>query len=255
MLDACRRCFRPYLLLSRHRRLVWEQVDPGGRLYSLRPSCGFLRKLDFCGRSCNDVLMIVKIAVLTQYRAVVGAPTPFGSNCQLQPMVSWAPICFAMSVAFDSIMLILVIAKLPSRLSQKSRIAHIFYRDSLLYFLATTTTNIIIMAIVAQGDSFSYIKAVSIPWNTVITYAMGTRTYLHLKMSKEQEMTPSVARLLPSQYGGASLSTQSQTHTIPSFPTPRSPPVSAYPNPRKEFAPMTLPVSVTKERSNPVDCL
>ena len=48
----------------------------------------------------------------SQYSAITGPPTPFGSNCQMQPIVSWAPISYASSVGFDVVVLLLTILKL-----------------------------------------------------------------------------------------------------------------------------------------------
>ncbi|THH01469.1 hypothetical protein EW026_g1239 [Hermanssonia centrifuga] len=105
------------------------------------------------------------IAVAVHYKAVTGPATPFGSNCQMDPIISWAPISYASSVAFDTVILVLTLAK-----------------DNLRYFMLATATNIAVLSIQALGAEHDMIKPAAVPFSTVMTVAMGSRVYLNLKL-------------------------------------------------------------------------
>lgn len=123
------------------------------------------------------------IAVAVQYHAITGPPTPFGSNCQMQPIVSWAPISYASSVGFDIIVLLLTLFKLNPRTNvTHSAIARQISTDNVAYFLLTTVTNIAVLSIQALGEDHALIKPTAVPFSTVVTVAMAQRVYLNLKL-------------------------------------------------------------------------
>lgn len=143
-----------------------------------------------CWVSCAVVLCytpllksIRQIAVATQYDAITGSSTPFGTNCQMQPVVSWAPISYASSVAFDSVVLGLTLAKLrPNITMAKSAVGRQIFRDTLMYFILTAATNIAVLSIQSLDSSHSMIKPTAIPFSTLMTVTMGSRVYLNLKL-------------------------------------------------------------------------
>ncbi|KAG5636305.1 hypothetical protein H0H81_008476 [Sphagnurus paluster] len=134
-------------------------------------------------------MMTCWIAVATQYSAITGPATAFGSNCQMRPIVSWAPISYASSVAFDTVVLLLTLAKLHGNLATtKSRVGKQIYRDNLVYFLLTAVTNITVLSIQALGAEYDQIKPTAVPFSTLMTVTMGTRVFLNLKLfDKRQE--------------------------------------------------------------------
>ncbi|KAF8079202.1 hypothetical protein FPV67DRAFT_1403224 [Lyophyllum atratum] len=128
------------------------------------------------------------ISVATQYAAITGPPTPFGSNCQMLPIVSWAPISYASSVAFDTVVLVLTLAKLHGNLAATgSRVGKQIYRDNLVYFLLTAVTNITVLTIQALGPRFDMIKPTAVPFSTLMTVTMGSRVFLNLKLFDQRQ--------------------------------------------------------------------
>lgn len=99
------------------------------------------------------------------------------------PIVSWAPISYASSVAFDTVILLLTLAKLHGNLiTAKSQVGKQIYRDNLTYFALTTVTNITVLTIQALPSSFDMIKPTAVPFSTLMTVTMGTRVFLNLKL-------------------------------------------------------------------------
>ncbi|EIN08715.1 hypothetical protein PUNSTDRAFT_143453 [Punctularia strigosozonata HHB-11173 SS5] len=142
------------------------------------------------------------ILVAAHYSAITGPPTPFGSNCQMQPIVSWAPISYASSVAFDVIVLILTMMKLKTGSLANSAISKQIYADNLLYFIATAVTNITVFTIQALPSRFDMIKPTAVPFSTVVTVTMAQRVYLNLKLfhhrqQRVQAGLPSNSSVLP----------------------------------------------------------
>ncbi|KAG6846404.1 hypothetical protein H0H93_014134 [Arthromyces matolae] len=128
------------------------------------------------------------IAVATRYSAITGTATPFGSNCQMQPIVSWAPISYASSVAFDSVVLVFTLAKLHGNLATtKSKVGKQIYTDNLVYFLLTAATNITVLSIQALGPSYDMLKPTAVPFSTLMTVTMGTRVFLNLKLFDQRQ--------------------------------------------------------------------
>jgi len=133
------------------------------------------------------------IAVATQFRAITGPPTPFGSNCQMLPIVSWAPISYASSVLFDSVVLILTLAKLHGNFTTtKSQVGRQIYRDNLLYFVLTAATNITVLSIQALGPAHDMIKPTAVPFSTLMTVTMGSRVFLNLRLLGQKQKPSSV---------------------------------------------------------------
>ncbi|KAI0659132.1 hypothetical protein C8Q70DRAFT_152264 [Cubamyces menziesii] len=122
------------------------------------------------------------IAVATQYNASTGPPTPIGSNCIMHPITSWAPLSFGSSVLFDATVLVLTLARLPRDLAQKSHVGSQIFRDTLVYFTLTATTNIVVLSIQALGDAHAMLKPTVVPFSTVMIVTMGSRVYLNLKL-------------------------------------------------------------------------
>ncbi|KAF5385015.1 hypothetical protein D9615_001025 [Tricholomella constricta] len=128
------------------------------------------------------------VAVATQYAAITGPPTPFGSNCQMLPIVSWAPISYASSVAFDTLVVVLTLAKLHGNLATtKSRVGKQIYRDNLVYFLLTAVTNITVLTIQGLGPRYDMIKPTAVPFSTLMTVTMGSRVFLNLKLFDQRQ--------------------------------------------------------------------
>ncbi|KAF7371250.1 hypothetical protein MSAN_00760800 [Mycena sanguinolenta] len=146
-------------------------------------------------------MMACWIAVASQYDATPGPPTPFGSNCQMKSIVSWAPISYASSVGFDVIVLLLTVAKLNPNMGERSAISQQIYRDNLLYFLLTAATNITVLTIQGLDDSFALIKPTAVPFSTVITVTMAQRVYLNLKLfhQRQQRKDAGLPQSMPSQ--------------------------------------------------------
>lgn len=105
----------------------------------------------------------------------------------MQPIVSWAPISYSSSVAFDTVILILTIAKLNASRATRSNVGSIIYRDSLLYFLLTAVTNITVLIIQALGPGSDLIKPTAVPYSTLITVTMGSRVFLNLKLFNQRQ--------------------------------------------------------------------
>ncbi|GLB43620.1 hypothetical protein LshimejAT787_1401320 [Lyophyllum shimeji] len=145
------------------------------------------------------------VAVATQYHAVTGPPTPFLSNCQMLPIVQWAPISYASSVAFDTVVLIFTLAKLHGNLATtKSKVGRQIYRDNLVYFLLTAVTNITVLTIQALGPSFDMIKPTAVPFSTLMTVTMGSRVFLNLKLfDKRQQSAAAGIPLSTSSHGSS----------------------------------------------------
>ncbi|EJD39077.1 hypothetical protein AURDEDRAFT_116274 [Auricularia subglabra TFB-10046 SS5] len=148
------------------------------------------------------------IAVAVHYNALTGPPTPIGSNCQMQPIVSWAPISYASSVAFDVVVLALTVVKLRSNSSgfAQSAIARQISQDNLAYFLLTTVTNVTVLSIQALGDDYALIKPTAVPFSTVVTVAMAQRVYLNLKLFHQRNERAAAG--LPATQGTTSSSSR-----------------------------------------------
>lgn len=149
-------------------------------------------------------MMSCWIAVATQYDATTGPATPFATNCQMHPIVSWAPISYASSVVFDTTILALTLAKLPRQLMAKSYIGRQIFRDTLMYFAITTVTNIVVLSIQSLGPAHALIKPTAVPFSTVMTVTMGSRVYLNLKLLEKRRREDGDSRGIPMSVSGGS---------------------------------------------------
>lgn len=127
------------------------------------------------------------IATATQLRALNGPPTNFGSNCQMQPVPSWSPIGFASSVIFDTVVLILGLLRLHGNVVGTSKVSRQIYQDNIMYFLLVTCTNIVVLAIQSLPSSYDLVKPNALPYATLITYAMGSRVFLNLRLFNRRQ--------------------------------------------------------------------
>lgn len=101
----------------------------------------------------------------------------------MRPIVSWSPISFASSVAFDTVVLLLTLAKIHTNLSvTSSQVGRQIYQDNLMYFIISTVTNIVVLAIESLGAEHTMIKPTAVPFSTLMTVTMGSRVYLNLKL-------------------------------------------------------------------------
>lgn len=183
---------------------------------------------------------IRQIAVATQYSAITGQATPFGSNCQMQPIVSWAPISYASSVAFDSVVLGFTLAKLhPNITMTKSAVGRQIFRDTLMYFILTAVTNITVLSIQSLDSSHTLIKPTAVPFSTLMTVTMGSRVYLNLKLleHRRQREQMGIPLTMPlSSQDSAMRFAKAPTHGSAPFDTPYPSPgfvpnTSTYPSP------------------------
>jgi hypothetical protein len=99
----------------------------------------------------------------------------------MKPIISWAPISYASSVALDVIVLSLTVAKLNPNMGnfERSAISKQIYRDNLLYFLVATATNITVLTIQGLDDSFALVKPTAVPFSTVITVRISASCNFH----------------------------------------------------------------------------
>lgn len=179
-------CFRVFVMWSGNnivRGIVTFMYC--GMLACWVSQCSYRALADFRSNS------FCQITVATRYSAIQGPATPFGSNCQMQPIVSWAPISYASSVAFDTVILLLTLGKIHTNLMMvKSQVGRQIYSDNVMYFLFTTITNIVVLSIQSLGSSHDMIKPTAVPFSTIMTVTMGSRVYLNLKLldrRKERE--------------------------------------------------------------------
>ena len=132
---------------------------------------------------CQPCLSPSQISVATQYAADTGPNTPFASNCLSKTIPSWNSISWGSSVAFDSIVLALTVAKLkPNLVMQKSAVGRQIFVDTLMYFSITAVTNIVCLVLEALTSSSLATKAAAIAYPPLMTAAMGSRVYLNLRL-------------------------------------------------------------------------
>jgi len=125
------------------------------------------------------------IADATRFELITGPVPPFGSNCQPKPIPDWSPISYASSVAFDSLILILGLAKLRQN-TATSRATSQLYKDNIRYFIMATTANLTVLIIQALPQSLNFVKSNAIPYATLMVYTMGSRVFLNLRLINER---------------------------------------------------------------------
>ncbi|KAH8119477.1 hypothetical protein DFH11DRAFT_448323 [Phellopilus nigrolimitatus] len=160
-------------------------------------------------------MLVCWIAVATQNKAITGPATPVFSNCLLFPVVPWAPLNLAASVAFDTLVLVLSLTKLSGTLAASSRVGRQIYQGNLMYFVIVTVTNIIVLIFQALGQSGTFLKPLALPFNTLMTVTMGSRVYLNLKLmdrKRAREDGPVNAILLSDSTASGSQNTTPNVH-------------------------------------------
>jgi hypothetical protein len=125
------------------------------------------------------------IADATRFELIAGPVPPFGTNCQPKPIPDWSPLSYASSVAFDSLILILGLAKLRQN-TTTSRATSQLYKDNIRYFIMATTGNLTVLIIQALPQSLNFVKSNAIPYATLMVYAMGSRVFLNLRLINER---------------------------------------------------------------------
>jgi len=146
---------------------------------------------------------IPQITVSTQFRGDTGPHTSILSNCQLHPEAPWSPMSYASSVAFDTCVFILTVAKFRGNFDAfKSKVSRQVYNDGLLYFFLQTATNIVVLSIqTQQHSSFNLIKPATVPFSTLMTVTMGTRVFLNLRLfNRRQEQLNTASLSVQAQY-------------------------------------------------------
>lgn len=106
----------------------------------------------------------------------------------MDPLVSWSPAAWGASAAFDIVLLVFVLAKLPANIRAKLKFERLVFKDGLLFFLILASVNIAMVVMSAMGTKFEYIKGMVLPFAVTITYAMGARVYLNLKAYRERKL-------------------------------------------------------------------
>jgi hypothetical protein len=133
------------------------------------------------------------VAVVSQYRAINGPPAFVASNCEILPIVSWAPISYASSFAFNTLILLLTIWKIPDHRHAQSPISYLIFRDSLLYFFFTTIVGLVVLSIQSLGPDMADIKPTAIPFAAMATTTMGSRLFLNLKLLYQRREADRIA--------------------------------------------------------------
>jgi hypothetical protein len=100
------------------------------------------------------------------------------------PIVTWAPVCYASSVVFDLVILILSLTKLKAN---ASGVGFIVYRDSLMYFFVTTITNVAVLAVQALGSKYALVKPTAVSFSPVMVVTMSSRVFLNLKLFNQRQ--------------------------------------------------------------------
>lgn len=144
------------------------------------------------------VMVISWIAVASQYRAMNGPPTPFGSNCQLLPFVTWAPLSHASSFVFNSTILILMVLKFSEQYNQQSKVAFLAYRHSLAHVTIVTATSVTFLIIQLLAPEYKLSKQVALPFSTLVMATIGARVFLSLRLSRSGP--PNGSRPVPENY-------------------------------------------------------
>lgn len=106
---------------------------------------------------------------------------------------------YASSVAFDTCVLVLTLAKFHGNFNAaKSKVGRQVYNDNLMYFFLMTATNITVTSIQAQRDpKFDLIKPAAVPFSTLMTVTMGTRVFLNLRLFNQRQHQNLTANTLP----------------------------------------------------------
>lgn len=146
-----------------------------------------------------------QIAVASQYRAINGPPTPFGSNCRLTPFVSWAPLSHGGSTLFNVAILIMAMLKSVDQRAQQSRTNYLAYRNSMIYIAITTAASVTVLVVQSLGSDHQMVKQAILPFSTLITATMGARVFLNAKLAKATSQQTQDIRLTATPLGRLAL--------------------------------------------------
>jgi len=128
------------------------------------------------------------IAVAASLRATEGPKTPYGSNCLLDPIPDWAPLSYITSLVFDTMILGLTLVQLRGEMM--SGIARQLHRDSIMYFVLVTATNLVVVIVQllpVTGPKVIVAKQAILCFPTLVNTAMGSRVFLNLKLYHERK--------------------------------------------------------------------
>lgn len=154
----------------------------------------------------------------------------------MHPIVSWAPISYASSVLFDTVVLVLTLLKLRPALMAKSYVSRQIFRDTLMYFAITAVTNIVVLSIQSLGEAHTMIKPTAVPFSTVMTVTMGSRVYLNLRLLEKRRQAELQGLPMTAPSGSQSTeSTASRASRVAPFAV-------AAPRPSGQFTAATPPV-------------
>ncbi|GLB42565.1 hypothetical protein LshimejAT787_1200140 [Lyophyllum shimeji] len=148
------------------------------------------------------VPMVVSwVAVASQYRAIDGPPTPWGSNCQLKPFVPWAPLSHAASCLYNTTILILLVMKFSEQYGQQSKVTFLAYRNSLAHAAIVTAASVTFLIIQTLPPDYKLSKQVALPFSTLVMATIGARVFLSLRLSRLRPSNASqVSRQVPEAY-------------------------------------------------------
>lgn len=88
-------------------------------------------------------------------------------------------------MVFDAIILALTLAKLKA--NSTTGVGYVVYRDSVVYFVAASITNTVVLAIEALPSRYEILKPAVVPFSTIITVTMGARVFLNLKLLHQRQ--------------------------------------------------------------------
>ncbi|KAG6841073.1 hypothetical protein C0991_002165 [Blastosporella zonata] len=123
------------------------------------------------------------IAVAQSMHATNGAATPFGSNCQITPFVSWMPLSHGLSSVFYLTVLVLMLAKIKEQREHPSSVIRVAYSNSLTLMAIATGASITILIVHCLKPDYQLAKQISLPFSTLITVTMGARIFIILRIA------------------------------------------------------------------------
>jgi hypothetical protein len=124
-------------------------------------------------------LIPCQIATSSLYSAVNSSHAFVGSNCKMLP-ISFGPLSYSSSVAFDLIIVLFATLKLAINPSEHTHIRGLTYLCCIFYFATTLLTNVAVLAIQAIGPAHDPIKPTATPFSTLMMITMGSRVFLNL---------------------------------------------------------------------------
>jgi hypothetical protein len=152
-------------------------------------------------------------------------------------------------VLFDVVVVTLSLSKLKSH--STSGISYVIYRDSMMYFFATTITNIVVLAIEAiQRPDFDLIKPMAVPFSTLMIVTMASRVFLNLKLYNQRKTR--TGHGLPYSMNSHQTDSAEQRSSDKFFPHHH---IASYPHSydgkRSQYStgsvPSSMPINITRE--------